>query len=145
MENAFYFSSTLELGSAFYLNLNLCQKNPHPLKTKLPANTTKSRKIGLGFVWGVFQWASKEFLEKTLERNKKHPTSKKNWKRDKTQVNTSTHQKKTEFRNGKLGTGFKAKFKGYSAEEIHEQKVVRGNSECLVLPEKGLSLQVEDN
>lgn len=46
-----------------------------------------------------------------------------------------------------MGTSFKAKFKGYSARERNEQKVsetelVRGNTGCLVLPEKGLLLQL---
>lgn len=120
MENYFYFSSTLELGNACYLNTNVCWRKTYS-ETKITNKHYWERENWFRVCLGFFLWASKEFWGKTLKIKTPRTTGNKNWKREKYRL---THQKQDlEFRNGKLGTSFKAKFKIYSARERSEQKV----------------------
>lgn len=75
------------------------KKTPSSKKQNYQQTLPKAGKLVWGLFGVFFWWASKEFLEKTLETKTPHATSKKNWKRDKTQVNTSKTRQNLEMEN----------------------------------------------
>lgn len=91
-------------------------------------------RAGVGRVKFHVQWVKKE----NWKKEKKRGGGKYRW----------THQKQgAEYRNRKLGTSFKVKFKGYLARERSQQKVQsseRSNSGCFAVPALWLQLRQEN-